>query len=44
MSEVAVTQYFNSVMMAAGATTQPGPPVMSCYMNQEKRFAFIEFR
>ncbi|EFJ40221.1 hypothetical protein VOLCADRAFT_121741 [Volvox carteri f. nagariensis] len=44
MSEVSLTQLFNNVMMAAGATTQPGGPVISCYMNNEKRFAFLEFR
>lgn len=44
MSEVSLTQLFNNVMMAAGATTQQGGPVLSCYLNNDKRFAFLEFR
>lgn len=44
MSEVALTQFFNNAMAIAGATTQSGPPIISCYMNHEKKFAFLEFR
>lgn len=43
-TQVALTQFFNQIMMASGATTQPGPPVMSCFMNNDKRFAFLEMR
>jgi hypothetical protein len=32
------------VMMAAGGSNALGAPVISCYMNPEKRFAFVEFR
>ena len=31
-------------MMAASACSQPGPPVISVYMNHEKRYSFVEFR
>ena len=30
--------------MAAGGSNALGAPVISCYMNPEKRFAFVEFR
>jgi hypothetical protein len=32
------------VMLAAGGSTQLGAPVVSSYLNPEKRFAVIEFR
>ena len=44
ISEVELTQFFNAILMAAGATATPGSPVLSCYMNPEKRFAFVELR
>ena len=43
-SQVIVTQFFNSVMTAANACSQPGTPVISVYLNHEKRYAFVEFR
>jgi hypothetical protein len=43
-SELLMTQFFNSIMLAAQAVSQPGAPVISCYMNHDKRFAFVEFR
>jgi hypothetical protein len=30
--------------MAVGASTSLGAPVIGCYLNTEKRFAFVEFR
>jgi splicing factor U2AF subunit len=32
------------VMMAVGACSALGSPVIGCYMNPDKRFAFVEFR
>lgn len=32
------------VMMAVGGCSSPGVPVLSCYLNPDKRFAFVEFR
>lgn len=32
------------VMMAVGACSSPGVPVIGCYLNPDKRFAFVEFR
>jgi splicing factor U2AF subunit len=32
------------VMMAVGASTSLGAPVIGCYLNMDKRFAFVEFR
>lgn len=45
-SEAEITHFFNQMMVAAKATTpnMPGQPVLSCYINHEKRFAFVEFR
>jgi splicing factor U2AF subunit len=31
-------------MMAVGACSSPGVPVIGCYLNPDKRFAFVEFR
>ncbi len=36
LTEAALTQFFNNMMMATGASTQPGAPIMSCYMNHDK--------
>jgi hypothetical protein len=36
MSEAVMTHFFNSMMMATGAATQPGMPVVSVYLNHEK--------
>eukprot|EP00879_Flechtneria_rotunda_P013232 GHRR01013817.1.p1 GENE.GHRR01013817.1~~GHRR01013817.1.p1 ORF type:complete len:453 (+),score=205.82 GHRR01013817.1:1432-2790(+) len=44
ITEVALTHYFNQVMMAVGACSALGSPVIGCYMNPDKRFAFVEFR
>jgi len=44
ISEVDLTTFLNAVMTAAGACIQPGPPVISCFMNADKRYAFVEFR
>ncbi|KAK9787875.1 hypothetical protein WJX73_005035 [Symbiochloris irregularis] len=45
-SEAEITHFFNQVMAAAQATTphMPGQPVVSCYINHDKRFAFVELR
>ena len=45
-SEAEITHFFNQMMVAANAVTpnMPGQPVLSCYINHEKRFAFVEFR
>ena len=44
VSEVEITQFFNNLMTVTNACTKPGLPIISCYMNPEKRFAFVEFR
>jgi len=44
ISEVDLTTFINTAMLAAGGCIQPGPPVISCFMNADKRYAFIEFR
>ncbi|KAL6757477.1 hypothetical protein V8C86DRAFT_2623885 [Haematococcus lacustris] len=44
LSELQLTAFMNHVMVAAGAATQPGSPVISVFMNMAKRFAFVEFR
>jgi splicing factor U2AF subunit len=31
-------------MMAVGGCSTTGQPVIGCYMNPDKRFAFVEFR
>ena len=31
-------------MMAVGGCSSPGVPVIGCYLNPDKRFAFVEFR
>jgi hypothetical protein len=31
-----MAHFFNSMMMATGAATQPGAPVVSIYLNHEK--------
>lgn len=45
-SEAEITHFFNQMMAAANAATphMPALPVVSCYINHEKRFAFVEFR
>lgn len=30
--------------MAVGGCSSPGVPVIGCYLNPDKRFAFVEFR
>lgn len=39
-----ITQFFNHLMTIVGGCTCPGLPILSCFMNPEKRFAFMEFR
>lgn len=39
-----ITQFFNHLMTIVGGCTRPGLPILSCFMNPEKRFAFMEFR
>lgn len=34
----------SQVMMAVGGCSALGSPVIGCYMNPDKRFAFVEFR
>eukprot|EP00775_Hariotina_reticulata_P010491 gene10491-10650_t len=44
ITEVTLTHFFNQVMMAVGGCSTTGSPVIGCYMNPDKRFAFVEFR
>lgn len=44
ISEAALVGFFNSVLLAAGAATAPGQPVLSAYLNPDKRYAFLELR
>eukprot|EP00854_Cymbomonas_tetramitiformis_P010820 gene10820-12802_t len=46
-TETEITLYFNSLMTttnACSASVGPGAPVVSVYINHEKKFAFVEFR
>jgi len=44
-SEEELRQFFNVTMVAAqGADRMPGDSVIGVYLNQEKRYAFIQFR
>lgn len=37
-------EFFNAALVAAKVTSKPGNPVVSCQINYEKNFAFLEFR
>uniref|UniRef100_A0A7S3END1 RRM domain-containing protein n=1 Tax=Rhodosorus marinus TaxID=101924 RepID=A0A7S3END1_9RHOD len=39
-----VSEFFNKSMTVAGGVESPGNPVLSVYLNLDKRFAFIELR
>jgi hypothetical protein len=44
-NEQSVATFFSQVMAAVGANTAgPGDAVVNVYINQEKRFAFVELR
>ena len=43
--QLTLTTYFNNLMVVAGATLTPSiPPVLSVYLNMEKRYGFVEFK
>ena len=35
---------FNQALTSIGGLTAPGDPVVNVFINQEKKFAFVEFR
>jgi len=43
-TEAGLAAFLNDAMRLVGATTQPGAPVLNCFMNPEKRYAFVELR
>jgi splicing factor U2AF subunit len=44
-NEQTIATYFSQVMAAVGANTAgPGDAVVNVYINQEKKFAFVEMR
>ena len=43
-TESAVMQFFNKVLRESNGTDSAEPPIVSCYLNKDKRFAFIETR
>jgi len=43
-TEQDVADFFNKSMTIAGGVENPGNPVLSVYLNLDKRFAFIELR
>lgn len=43
-NDVEVGDFFNRALIHARGVTSPGNPVLSVYLNLEKRFAFIELR
>jgi hypothetical protein len=36
--------FFNNLMLRSGALTSPGSSILSCRINHDKSYAFIEFR
>jgi len=42
--DVELMEFFNAALIAANVATSPGNPVVSCQINYEKNFAFLEFR
>lgn len=43
-TESIVMQFFNQVLRESNGTESNEPPIVSCYLNKDKRFAFIETR
>lgn len=44
-NEATVAMFFSNALAAIGGVSAiPGEPVLNVYMNQEKKFAFVEFR
>merc|ERR1712224_892850 len=39
-----IRDFFTGALTAIGGVTMPGEPVLSIYINRDKKFAFIEFR
>ncbi|XP_070969997.1 splicing factor U2AF 65 kDa subunit-like [Oncorhynchus clarkii lewisi] len=44
ITEEAVMDFFNAQMLLSGLTQAPGNPVLAVQINQDKNFAFLEFR
>ena len=44
ISEQEMLDFFNDQILNANLQTTPGPPIISCQINLEKNFAFLEFR
>ncbi|KAM9419738.1 splicing factor U2AF 65 kDa subunit-like isoform 1-T1 [Salvelinus alpinus] len=44
ITEEAVMDFFNAQMLLGGLTQAPGNPVLAVQINQDKNFAFLEFR
>lgn len=44
VSDYELIDFFNTIMVNSGAVQQKGNPVVSCTINREKAYAFIEFR
>jgi splicing factor U2AF subunit len=44
VTEDAMMDYFNNQMKLAGLTQTEGNPIISCQVNLDKNFAFLEFR
>jgi len=43
-SDNEIRDFFTGALMAIGGVTMPGEPVLSIYINRDKKFAFVEFR
>lgn len=43
-SQPEMLHFFNETLVTAGLNTQPGNPVLTCQVNLEKNFAFLEVR
>lgn len=39
-----IRDFFTGALSAIGGVTMPGEPVLSIYINRDKKFAFVEFR
>ena len=44
ITDVDIMDLFNKALMAAACSEAPGAPVIASFINQDKRFAFIELR
>jgi hypothetical protein len=44
ITEMQLTQYMDHIMSTTGATSMPGSCVISCFIDPNKRYAFVEFR